>query len=346
MHKEIYFEQEAWAVERVGRVNDRLQSGRLPANRLIVEIPWLEEVTAFTAPGRYIYFSRRLYERCYTDEQVAFVIAHELAHHDLGHVNLFAGWAPNLREHATRIPSRLFGPVSSRIGLPRVEWLAGGGDLVLATNYLPPPTRSRGVVLVVHDLAFDTLPETAPHHDERWHRAFDRWLRAAAAVIVPSDATRSDLLAHHTVDGARVHVVAHGTDADAFRPASPLLSGKRNDAGRMPATVCGRPSSEIVRPTSPPSAANRRLQSESVRITTRSRPGASSSSRKSRPSAGRTPRVLKKSAETRAPSMRSGSLDPVRFSVSPATAERPSKDRHCLRHSVKCRALTGSDGYR
>ncbi len=96
MHKAIYFEEEAWAIERVGRVNDRLQSGRQLANRLVVEIPWLEVVTAFTAPGQYIYFSRRLYERCYTDEQVAFVIAHEIAHHDLGHVNFFAGWASKI----------------------------------------------------------------------------------------------------------------------------------------------------------------------------------------------------------------------------------------------------------
>jgi len=134
----------------------------------------------------------------------------------------FAGRAPNLREHATRIPSRVFGPVSSRIGVPRLEWLARGTDLLLATNYLPPPTQGPGIVLVVHDLAFDTMPETAPHHDQRWRRAFARRLRDAAAVIVPSEATRTDLLEHHPVEAARVHVVAHGTDAEAFTPASPI----------------------------------------------------------------------------------------------------------------------------
>ena len=60
----VHFETEAWAIERIQRVQDRLQAGRPESERLIVEIPWLEEVTAFTAPGRYIYFSRRLYERC------------------------------------------------------------------------------------------------------------------------------------------------------------------------------------------------------------------------------------------------------------------------------------------
>ena len=96
LHQQIqeaaHFENEAWAIQRVRRVEERLQSNKELAERLVTEIPWLDVMTAFTAPGRYIYFSRRLYERCATDEQVAFVLAHEIAHHDLDHVNLFAGW--------------------------------------------------------------------------------------------------------------------------------------------------------------------------------------------------------------------------------------------------------------
>jgi hypothetical protein len=68
LHEQIYeaahFETETWAIERIQRVQKRLQADRPESERLITEIPWLEEVTAFTAPGRYIYFSRRLYERC------------------------------------------------------------------------------------------------------------------------------------------------------------------------------------------------------------------------------------------------------------------------------------------
>jgi Zn-dependent protease with chaperone function len=33
---------------------------------------------------------------CATDEQVAFVVGHEIAHHDLGHVALFRGWADKI----------------------------------------------------------------------------------------------------------------------------------------------------------------------------------------------------------------------------------------------------------
>ena len=46
-------------------------------------------------PGRYIYVSRRLLELCRTEEAAAFVIAHEIAHHDLGHLDQLARWLPS-----------------------------------------------------------------------------------------------------------------------------------------------------------------------------------------------------------------------------------------------------------
>src|SRR5215831_11635197 len=100
LHKEmleaVVFEDASWAIDRIRRVESRLQKDRPESNRLTVEIPWLEEATAFTAPGRYIYFSRRLYEVCATDEHVAFVVSHEMAHHDLGHVVVFRGWTDKI----------------------------------------------------------------------------------------------------------------------------------------------------------------------------------------------------------------------------------------------------------
>lgn len=133
----------------------------------------------------------------------------------------FRGWAPNLTERATRIPTRAFAPVSVRTNLPRLEWLTGRFDVVLATNFLPPPTGSDGIVLVVHDLAFDRHPETAPHHNLRWRRAFADHLARAAGIIVPSAATRDDLGRFHDVGPERIDVVPHGTDAEASRPAKP-----------------------------------------------------------------------------------------------------------------------------
>jgi predicted Zn-dependent protease len=113
------FEQTGWAAETVKRVGDRLQQGRTDENRKEVLVPWLEEFTAFTAPGKYIFFSRSLLEMCQDDEMTAFIIAHELAHHDLGHLDLFPDWltqftgrqaAPFLRVLYLNLLQRLYGP--------------------------------------------------------------------------------------------------------------------------------------------------------------------------------------------------------------------------------------------
>jgi len=133
----------------------------------------------------------------------------------------FEGWARNLSERATRLPTRLYGPVSLRTGFPKIEWLVGASDVVLAPNFIPPPTSASCVVVVVHDLAFEVMPETATRNDARWRRAFQRSLERAAAVIVPSDAARNDLERFYGTDAQRVHVIHHGTDTEAFSPAIP-----------------------------------------------------------------------------------------------------------------------------
>jgi predicted Zn-dependent protease len=138
MHEAVHFETAAWALDRAHRVEERLQEGRPETQRLIVEIPWLEVVTAFTAPGRYIYFSRRLYEQCGTEAEVALVIAHEMAHHDLGHVNLFAGWAPKIVSlPGATLFAFAFHALERHLYGPKTECDADrhGLDLCLAAGY-------------------------------------------------------------------------------------------------------------------------------------------------------------------------------------------------------------------
>ena len=123
-----------------------------------------------------------------------------------------------LQEHASRFPARVFEPLSSRLGHPRIERLLDF-DVLLATNFLPPATSSPGVVLVVHDLAFRKFPETAPHMNDRWVRRFQAWLSDAARVIVPSASARLDLAELYDVDPERIDAIHHGVEAHAFRPA-------------------------------------------------------------------------------------------------------------------------------
>jgi len=138
MHEAVSFEDATWAIDRIRRVEERLQGGRTQSDSLTVEIPWLDEATAFTAPGRYIYFSRRLYELCATDEQVAFVISHEIAHHDLGHVALFHGWANAVaRLPGATLFALFFHALECRLYGPEKECQADryGLDLCLRGGY-------------------------------------------------------------------------------------------------------------------------------------------------------------------------------------------------------------------
>jgi predicted Zn-dependent protease len=142
LHKEmlaaVTFEDAPWAIERIRRVEHRLQANRAPADRLTVEIPWMEEETAFTGPGGYIYFSRRLYELCWTDEQVAFVVAHEMAHHDLHHVALFHGWADRIaRLPGATVFALFFHGLERLVYGPQKECDADrhGLDLCVAAGY-------------------------------------------------------------------------------------------------------------------------------------------------------------------------------------------------------------------
>ena len=143
----------------------------------------------------------------------------------------FDGVEGDLTEAAGWFPNRWFEPVSSRLGVPRIEGSAGPFDVLLAPNFLPPTTRCRTVVLVVHDLAFEVVPETAPHVDARWRGRFAAWLARAARVIVPSASTRDDLIRLHDVDPARVDVVHHGTARSFRRAPPPIVSEVRRRFG-------------------------------------------------------------------------------------------------------------------
>lgn len=88
VEKELVVEREGWAAERIARVTTQLQLAVMEHERLETLVVWSEEHTAFTGPGRTVYVSRRLLERLSDDDAAAFVVAHELAHHRLGHLPL------------------------------------------------------------------------------------------------------------------------------------------------------------------------------------------------------------------------------------------------------------------
>ncbi len=146
----------------------------------------------------------------------------------------FADVAANLSEAVGRFPNRWFEPVSSRLGWPVANSSIGPFDVLLAPNFIAPVLRSGPAVPVVHDLAFDVFPETAPHVDARWRRRFEASLSAAPAVIVPSRSTREDLLSRYGTDPARVEVVHHGVEPRAVAAAGDRVVAMRSKIGDGP----------------------------------------------------------------------------------------------------------------
>jgi glycosyltransferase involved in cell wall biosynthesis len=124
---------------------------------------------------------------------------------------------PNLIERWSPIPARVFGRLSARYDRPPLDRLLRF-DVLLAPNFVPPPTRTSRVVITVHDLAFRRLPGTAPLATRRWLTRLAGAVARAAEIIVPSAATEADLLDLYAVEPERVTVIHHGIDHDTFRP--------------------------------------------------------------------------------------------------------------------------------
>lgn len=127
---------------------------------------------------------------------------------------------PNVEERWTPFPATWFERLSLTAELPLLEWLLRF-DVLFAPNFIPPPTRSRRLVVTVHDLAYRRFPETAPQATRKWLGRMDRTLRQAAEIIAVSEATKRDLVELDRVDPSRVSVIHHGVDHERYRPPPP-----------------------------------------------------------------------------------------------------------------------------
>jgi glycosyltransferase involved in cell wall biosynthesis len=91
------------------------------------------------------------------------------------------------------------------------------GDVVHATSLAIPPAGRRPLVVTIHDLVFLRQPEHLTTRGVAFHRrGLSIARREAAAVIVPSEFSKADLVTEG-FDEARVFVAPHGVDV----PASP-----------------------------------------------------------------------------------------------------------------------------
>ncbi|HMH51957.1 MAG TPA: glycosyltransferase family 1 protein [Candidatus Acidoferrum sp.] len=126
----------------------------------------------------------------------------------------------NVEVPAPDFPTRLRRRVREKLGIPApLEALIGPVDVFHATNYLltHPVQRAKRVVSI-HDLTLILSPQ--------WHPAgrlhdMSTGLRASAGaadrIIVPSQATKRDIVEHLRIDAERVTVVPLAVDP-SFRP--------------------------------------------------------------------------------------------------------------------------------
>ncbi|MBM4016691.1 MAG: glycosyltransferase family 4 protein, partial [Planctomycetes bacterium] len=135
---------------------------------------------------------------------------------------------PNVRLFAPRLPAKAL-QWAARLPGFRTEWLTGRLAAFIHTDLVFVAGLRCPEIVLVHDLAFEVSRE---FHDAGFHEAAAARLRAvvarAAAIVVPSAATRHDLVARWRVDPARITVAPLGAD-HVTRPLAAADGAVRRD---------------------------------------------------------------------------------------------------------------------
>jgi len=110
-------------------------------------------------------------------------------------------------------------------GLPVVAEQVGA-DVIHMPNYSMPLRPGRPTVVTIHDLAFFTDPERyTPISGMSLKSATKTAARQATRLIVPSNATRDELVRVLGIDSGRIDVAYHGVDHRLFhRPDEAQIS--------------------------------------------------------------------------------------------------------------------------
>lgn len=139
---------------------------------------------------------------------------------DLAH---YQALAPGARvvpapEAAARRPVRM---AWEQLALPALARRARA-DVVHSPHYTMPVASPVPVVVTLHDATFFTTPELHLGSKARFFRAATRLAaRRASGLVVPSAATRDEVVRLVHADPARFTVALHGVDHDLFRLPQP-----------------------------------------------------------------------------------------------------------------------------
>ncbi len=120
-----------------------------------------------------------------------------------------------------RLPNKLLKLTTLAAGWPKLDRIEKTTpDLVWLPNLnFTAISPSVPYALTIHDLSWKIFPEFFSWKMRLWHALSqpDRLVRNAAAIIVPSTATKEDVVRFFGKDASKVHVIPHGIDR-AFSP--------------------------------------------------------------------------------------------------------------------------------
>ncbi|PYM44322.1 MAG: glycosyltransferase family 1 protein [Candidatus Rokuibacteriota bacterium] len=132
-----------------------------------------------------------------------------------------------------RLPRQL---LWEQVELPLRARRAGAHVLHAPGGTSAPMLGGRKVVMTVHDLAPTRHPEFLPHARSRWY--WGRWVpltaRFADRVVVPSRATKRDLIALARIREDRIHVIPWGVALDLGAPPSAAELARVRAVYRLP----------------------------------------------------------------------------------------------------------------
>jgi glycosyltransferase involved in cell wall biosynthesis len=109
------------------------------------------------------------------------------------------------RVAARLAPARLLQAAWLRTAYPPVELLSGPTDVFHGTNFVLPPRRRAAGVLMIHDLAYEKLPEVVTSASLRYRRLVPKALTDPAVVVTtPTSAVADEVAEFYGIDRARI----------------------------------------------------------------------------------------------------------------------------------------------
>ncbi len=88
-----------------------------------------------------------------------------------------------------RLPARVLNKTWARSEFPPISLLTRDLDVYHGTNFVLPPTGRTGGVVMIHDIAYLTMPDVVDDASQALRTLVPRGLRRAAAVVTPSQTT-------------------------------------------------------------------------------------------------------------------------------------------------------------